>query len=41
MMGKDETAVETIPRHPSVKEKIQSHVRRMSVRLSKPASETA
>jgi hypothetical protein len=40
-MEKDETMIEMIARQPSVKEKIQSHVRRMSVRLSKPASETA
>ncbi|CEJ58325.1 hypothetical protein PMG11_06986 [Penicillium brasilianum] len=38
---KDETTIEAIPRQPSVKEKVQGRVRKMSVRLSKPALETA
>jgi hypothetical protein len=40
-MEKDETTIEMTARQPSVKEKIQSHVRRMSVRLSEPVSKTA
>lgn len=39
--AKDETIIEMMEQPPSAREKIQSHVRRMSVKLSRPGSETA